>query len=138
MLRAADIDKLPAGLLVPHYLLASYCYYHLSQSPMTDDAFDRLCGRLLESYDTVRHPHKRLVDTGSLEAGTCLLGMQEYPLIVQNSAEMYLASCEDLSILEQIRNRTGPPPRPRRRLRPVPAEPVVVKPTVRRVRRVRR
>ena len=102
MLTKTDIQNLPSGLLIPHYLMSSYCYYQLNQSPMTDGAFDYLCVRLAGEYDSLEHQHKHLVEPESLDAGTCMLGMKEYPAIVANGAERYLAACSDRSILGMI------------------------------------
>lgn len=117
MLRRSDVAELPLNLLVSHYLLASYCYYQLNQSPMTDDAFDYLCKRLLENYDSVDHCHKGLVDTGSLEAGTCLLGPLDYPLRVQIGAERYLRDCESGTLMAQVQKADTLPTVARRRMK---------------------
>jgi len=140
MLRRSDIQEIPLNLLVSHYLLSSFCYYQMDQSPMTDDAFDYLCKRLLENYDEVHHMHKHLADKESLIAGTCLLASFEYPLRVQIGASAYLRACEEGTVMPAIRqhNKTKASTRRivRRAAAPVREEPVA--PTVPRlVRRTR-
>ncbi len=81
------VERMTPGHLVHHYLISSFCYYHLHESPMTDDAFDRLCVRLLAVHDTIDHPHLHLIAKGDLEAGSCFLKFEDFPNLVQRSAE---------------------------------------------------
>lgn len=98
------VAKMLPGQLLQHYLLASYNYYHLSESPMTDDAFDLLCVRLKGCYDDLTHSHKHLVTKEDLEAGTCLLKAEQFPVFVRQGAEMYHARCANKSIYKDIEN----------------------------------
>lgn len=96
MLGIDTINRLKDGHLVYHFLLASYCYYQLDMSPMTDHAFDRLCVRLRERWDFIDptiYPHRELIEYDALEAGTCMMAEEEYPLIVRCSAYRYIAIC---------------------------------------------
>lgn len=102
MLRREHIECLPVNLMVPHYLAAAYCYYVCDQSPMTDDAFDRLCMRMLEHWDDIEHMHKKIINVGDLEAGTCLLGSLEYPLRVQIGAAGYLQRCQNGQMVKDL------------------------------------
>lgn len=93
MLTVEDIAVVPARVLVPYYLLASFAYYWQNHSPMTDAAYDFMCKRLGAEYDNFEHPHKHLVDRESMVAGTCLLPAKDYPLIVRSSWEQFYAHC---------------------------------------------
>lgn len=121
MLNKADVAQLPINLLVPHYLLASFCYYRMDQSPMTDDAFDYLCQRALANYDSIKHIHKPLMDRESLEAGTCMLAYDEYPSRVQNGAEQYLQACQSGALMQEIRGAAARSSTVIRRVRRAPA-----------------
>lgn len=101
------VERMRPGHLVHHYLLAAYCYYWLNESPLTDHAFDLLCLRLHEVYDTFEHPHKYLVNKEHLEAGTCLLAIDQYPTIVTSGIGVYLASIEDGSLIERLKANLG-------------------------------
>lgn len=121
MLTKIDIALLPSRLLVSHYLLASYCYYWLYRSPMTDDAFDMLCVRLDKEWEKIDHQHKALVERGALSAGTCLLPVDDYPTIVKSGAHGYLHGCLNGDISKVLHREFGgqPAPLPRaRRTRP--------------------
>lgn len=93
MLQIETIERLPGRLLVSHYLIASFNYYHLDQSPMTDQAFDRLCVRLLEQYDSIEHTHKHLISKDDLAAGSCFLPYEKFPSRVLNTAYDYYNHC---------------------------------------------
>ena len=58
------------NLLVPWFLMASYAYYELGKTIMTDTEFDTLSELLRTHWDTVVHPHKELIDPSMLEATT--------------------------------------------------------------------
>lgn len=90
LLEVEDVEVLPPGLLVPHYLMASYLYYIAYQSPMTDEAYDYLCKRLYAEWDEVEHQHKHLVEHEALTAGTCLLNAKDYPTCVLMGADGYM------------------------------------------------
>lgn len=137
MIRENVIRVLPPNLLVSHYLTASYCYYHLNLSPMTDEAFDLMCVRLKKHYKELTHRHWRLVEYDSLTAGTCLLRMDQFPQIVQMSADMYLDKAHNGEMEADLLSRFGGAPAPRaRRTRPsVPVE--ETKPATTRIKRVR-
>lgn len=160
MLRKHTIERMLPGQLMQHYLLASYCYYHLSQSPLTDDAFDRLCVRLAAAYPTLDHQHKHLVSMEDLDAGTCLLQAEQFPRLVQIGGEHYAHKCisgalereiepyllPTVSRAPRIARRLPPqvevaPPPARRVVRRTPPPPVILEdkpPPVRRIVRVAR
>lgn len=94
MLDVSVIDRMGDLHLVKHFLLASFCYYHLDESPMTDDAFDKLCRRLLDRYDHIDHPHLQLISKDDLRAGSgYAIRYDEYPMMVQSAAAKYTALC---------------------------------------------
>ena len=128
---------LPINMLVPHYLASSYCYYHLNQSPLTDHAYDLLCVRLRENYRKIEHKHKHLVEFAALRAGSCFIAMDDFPMIVQMSADSYMARARSGEMSADLLQRYGTPQKARmRRTRPVaqPTEETAVTPRVRRVR----
>lgn len=103
MLDEHDISLMKPGQLVSHFLLASYCYYQMDKSPMTDPAYDLLCRRLLQEYDKIEHPHKHLITTDMLISGTAYnIGEHDYPLIVSTGAEKYFANCISGRLREEL------------------------------------
>lgn len=68
-------------------LMASYLYYIKSFSILSDAYYDRLCKRLLESYETIVHRHKLLITISDLAAGSLYsLAEEEYPSITKEAA----------------------------------------------------
>lgn len=129
-LDVATVERMKDGHLVSHFLLASFAYYHQNESPMTDNAFDLLCKRLLERYDYVTHPHKYLIDKDMLRAGSGYnLRWDDYPTMVKVAVihGRYLEKCENGEIQREIEPHLRPtqddaPPRIRR-TRPAPVVP---------------
>tara|TARA_B110000090_G_scaffold215_1_gene198 strand:- start:295 stop:585 length:291 start_codon:yes stop_codon:yes gene_type:complete len=58
------------NMLVPYYLIHSYLYYEKDNPIVSDEEYDRICKMLYESYDTVKHCHKHLIDKETLLSGT--------------------------------------------------------------------
>jgi hypothetical protein len=136
MISLGVIQSLPVGLLVPHYLLASYCYYWQDVSPMTDEAFDYLCIRLNDEWDAVEHRHKHLVERGSLAAGSCFLAHDDFPLMVQLGYLTYYTRAVSGAMEEDLKSLTRKVIKRTRVPAPIkPEEPTTA--TVRRVSRVR-
>lgn len=80
-------DDLREGQLVAHFLMASYLYYQEDISAIEDTEFDRLCVLLLEAYDRIKHPHKRLIKKGDLIAGSgYAIPYKKYPLITRSAS----------------------------------------------------
>lgn len=52
------------------YLTASYAYYKMDISLLTDDEYDSLCQVLLENYDHIIHRYWYVVRKEDFEAGT--------------------------------------------------------------------
>lgn len=69
------------------YLIHSYLYY-IEETPLISDTeYDRLCKKLLNSFDTLTHRHKHLVSKEALQAGTGYhLAEADYPLITKRAA----------------------------------------------------
>ena len=73
---------------VSRYMMASYGYYVLNRSLITDGEFDQLGVYLLENKEKYKdHPHIKLLDDDTLKAGTYL---GEYPNIVKNATVRYI------------------------------------------------
>lgn len=73
--------------------MASYTYYHLNRSVITNDEYDRLCVDLAAGWRTGRHPHKHLVTLADLKAVTGYA--IKYPNIVVGGAMLLLQNhCE--------------------------------------------
>ena len=80
-------------MLVPYYLMASYAYYKLDDTFMSDEAFDTICTNLLKHWDEVEHRHKHLIQKDALQAGTgYALPFDTFPKIIKESAKTLLAS----------------------------------------------
>ena len=79
------------NLLVAWFLMASYQYYILDQSLISDELFDAVCKELLACWDYVHHMHKHLLLKSDLEAGTGhRLKAEDYPEMVKNAATFLL------------------------------------------------
>jgi hypothetical protein len=76
------------NLALRKFLVASYAYYHLDSTIMSDTGYDSLAQYILKDWELIDHPHKRYVEKyGDLEAGS-LFAMPEieYPEIVKDAA----------------------------------------------------
>jgi len=71
-------------LIVPWYLISCYAYYHLGTAILSDAFFDALALQLHESYDSLDHPHKHLIDRDSILVSGAFL---KYPTIAKFSAQ---------------------------------------------------
>jgi len=96
------VRRMHPGQLLQNYLLSSFCYYELDQSPMTDNAFDLMCKLLHGEFDNLVHPHKHLTNKESLEAGTLLLARDKYPRMIGVSVDAYMLSVADGSFFTRI------------------------------------
>ena len=103
------VERMQDGHLVAHYLLASYAYYHLQESPMPDDAYDRLCERLAQRWEHVQHQHKHLIDRDALTAGTgYYLAADAYPLMLTEGIFDYLTACRNGKIVRLLEPHLAP------------------------------
>jgi len=73
------------GRALQLFLMASYLYYEVHYSPLTDADFDALCVYLQGEYDFMDHPHLHLVSYDDLVAGTGY-AIRRYPLVIQHAA----------------------------------------------------
>lgn len=140
MIQLETIYRMLDNQLVHHYLLASFCYYHLAESPMTDAAFDVLCNRLQTRLPHATCDHAKIINPDDLSAGTCLLSYDRFPRIVTVTAFDYIFKCKMNLIQAEMEshlmpvNTTSAATLRVRRSKPVEA---LEAPTVRRVRRSR-
>ncbi len=78
------------NLLVAWYLMASYGYYHMDKSIISDAMYDSICKRLLDGIHSfeIDHMHLHLCDDDALRAGTAFhLKKSDYPLMVIGATE---------------------------------------------------
>ena len=64
------LDDLSPNRCVAFYMMSSYLYYEKDKNVITDSLFDQICKKILKNWDKIDHPHKKLIDKKSLEAGT--------------------------------------------------------------------
>lgn len=86
------VDFLEPELLVPHYLIHCYLYYHVCRAIIEDHVFDALQARLAEEWDEVDHQHKHLIDRDGLKSGGHYI---QHPLRVRQAALYVLHGCPD-------------------------------------------
>lgn len=99
------VDLLSPAQLLTHYLSASYGYYiHHESVWETDQAYDYLCKRLLEVFDTFEHRHKHLTDKEALAAGTGYhIALSDYPPQVYHGWPNYVTRLNNGSMEYAIR-----------------------------------
>ena len=73
-----------------NYMVASFLYYQMNRSVISDHDFDRLCREIDAGWDDFEHEHKHLVDRGQLSATTGF-AIKYYPLRVRSAASDMLA-----------------------------------------------
>ena len=69
---------------VPLYLMASYAYYKLDKSIISDISFDSMAKIMLEHWHAIEHIHKDYISEDDLRAGTFL---GKYPSMAIGAAE---------------------------------------------------
>lgn len=75
------------------YLMASFLYYHMNRSIITNDEYDQLCNDLAAGWKTGKHQHKHLITLADLKAVTGYA--IRYPSIVVGGAMLLLQNhCE--------------------------------------------
>lgn len=72
------------------YLMSCYLYYEEDVHVLSDTQFDNLCKELLDHWDEFEHPHKHLITTEDLKAGTGYA--IKYPLMVIGAARQWYRS----------------------------------------------
>lgn len=68
------------NLTVPWYLMLSYAYYVEDDPLVSDSSFDALAKLMLEHWGEITHPHKDLITTDDLKAGSLL--RRDFPSVV--------------------------------------------------------
>lgn len=84
---------------VPLYLGASYAYYHLNQTVISDGLFDQLALMLIENYETISDIDKKYITRDDLAAGTLLLSADKYPSRAKTYAAFMIAQLRDATRL---------------------------------------
>lgn len=104
-----NVDRYDAYQLASIYLMASYLYYELDISPMSDSEYDEVCKRLLKWKKYVKHhPHYELLEDEALRAGTGYQLVGNFPLRVIGAANhWYIAMKGDKGEAEIIRKRSA-------------------------------
>ena len=75
--------------LISWFMIASYAYYHLDLNVMSDYDFDYLVKRIIENWENIDHPHKKLIEKSNLDAGS---GYDiDFPLMVRGATVDYLS-----------------------------------------------
>lgn len=109
LIHEAMVASMPANMLVPYYLMASYLYYHCDRSPMTDQAYDLCCQRLDAEWFWIEHRHKDIIDPNSLAATTGYnLRRTDYPTIVVIAAHGLMDSLAEGRIPSQLSTILNP------------------------------
>jgi hypothetical protein len=76
----AIIEK-DMNMIVPHYLMSSYLYYHEDTQYISDGMFDWICSLLRDNWENISHFHKHLILKECLSAGTGFyLKKEDFPL----------------------------------------------------------
>jgi NAD-dependent DNA ligase len=83
--------------LLQKFLMASFLYYQMNRSPISDCEFDQVCQDLLAEWDNFEHQHKYLVTPDDLRAGTGF-AIKTYPLMVRHAALRWLDDLGDKGI----------------------------------------
>lgn len=88
--KARELIAEGPNLIVPWFLMASYLYYHKSESLFSDTYYDELAKDLLSNWDSIEHSHKYLIPKEDLIAGSLYsLKANDYPTFCKGAA-MYL------------------------------------------------
>ena len=88
-----DIQAISPNRLIPYYLMSSYLYYKKDKSVLSDGDYDLMCKRMLNKWNSIKHPHKKLVNKNALEAGTGY-DIRKYPTITMRAAELWYSDWE--------------------------------------------
>jgi len=73
------------------FIVASYCYYVVYESTLSDECYDKMARYLLKSWDKVEHVNKNLVTKDNLKAPS-LYNLSEamYPTRVRVTADILI------------------------------------------------
>lgn len=79
------------NLSVPWFLCASYLYYYLDESVISDQTFDWMCEEMLERWKTIEHPHKVFITKPMLKTGSGhSINFRKIPTIIKGAADQML------------------------------------------------
>lgn len=81
--------------------MCAYAYYVEDDPLIPDDEFDSLSKWMLEHWDAIDHPHKKLISKSDLEAGTYL---GKYPNMVIGAVKNYREMKKNEGTLENFFN----------------------------------
>lgn len=137
MLPVSVVERMKPGQLLQHYLMASYCYYHLNESPMADSTYDRLCQRLAQVFDSFDHPQKHIVSKDDItDGGTGFyIRAEDYPRMVVQACQTYDALCLSGQMADRLEPHLLPVSNARARRRPPPVQSIAAPVVAQRVRR---
>lgn len=79
-----EVTTMPAGRLIPLYLVHACLYYQLGHSTITDREFDTLAERIYHEWFQLEHVHKPLIERDSLRTTGAYI---KFPLIVEHTAK---------------------------------------------------
>ena len=89
MKTTTEIASMHPNKLISWFMIASYAYYHLDSSVMSDYDFDYLVKRIIDNWEDINHPHKNLIEKSNLDAGS---GYDiNFPLMVRGATVDYLS-----------------------------------------------
>ncbi|MCL4743775.1 MAG: hypothetical protein KJZ83_00020 [Burkholderiaceae bacterium] len=92
------MEKSPHAV-VAWWLMASYAYYIQDMSIISDELYDRMAKDMLERWEEIRHPHKKLITVENLKAGSLYdLKSEDYPSMVKGAASQLIKSSQGVSI----------------------------------------
>ena len=73
------------------FIVASYCYYVVYESVLSDECYDKMSRYLLQNWDKVEHVNKNLVTKDNLKAGSLYnLKESDYPTRVKVTADILI------------------------------------------------
>ena len=88
------LEEVSPNRCVAYYMMSSYLYYDQDKHVISDGLFDQMCKKKLSNWDDITHPHKKLIDKESLEAGTGYY--IKYTNMIKGAAEQWYQESEKL------------------------------------------
>lgn len=88
-LQESDLNK-----LFVKYLMSCFLYYKKNEIVLEDKQYDLICKTLAANFDSITHPHKKLVTKADIEAQTGYR-IKRYPKITQVCAMEWLRENRD-------------------------------------------
>lgn len=79
------------NIIIPWFLMASYAYYHLDKSIISDGLYDKMAKAILKHWNIIQHRHKNLITKTDLKAGSLYrLREDEYPSLTKDSVKVLI------------------------------------------------